>query len=61
MRDKYICDWCLNVINDGDVEVPILILELDSQTNLFCCDDCLNKFIQEFTLEKYVDFNGNID
>lgn len=61
MRDKYICDWCLNVINDEDVEVPILILELDSQTNLFCCDDCLNKFIQESTLEKYVDFNGNID
>lgn len=60
MRDKLICEWCLNVINDDYDEVPIIILELDSQTNLFCCDDCLNKFIRESTLEKYVDYEGNI-
>ena len=29
MRNKVICDWCLNVINDDYDEVPIIILELD--------------------------------
>ena len=61
MRDKVYCDFCGNIINDEIEEVPIIILELASETLLFCDnDDCMRKYINECTLEKYVDYEGNI-
>lgn len=60
MRDKIYCDFCGNIINDEIEEVPIIILELASETLLFCDEDCQRKYINECTLEKYVDYEGNI-
>ena len=61
MRDNIYCDFCGNIINDESEEVPIIILELANETLLFCDnDDCMRKYINECTLEKYVDYEGNI-
>lgn len=62
MRNKIMCDYCGCLINDSYEEVPITILELASETLLFCDnDDCMRKYINECTLEKYVDYEGNIE
>ena len=61
MRDKVYCDFCGNIINDDYSEVPMIMLELPNDTFLFCDEDCMNKYIEECTFVKYVDYEGKID
>jgi hypothetical protein len=58
---KHFCDYCNSYINDSYDEVPITILELPNETLIFCDYDCLRKYINELTIEKYVNYNGDID
>ena len=58
---KYFCDYCGMLINDDYEEVPITLLELANDVLLFCDNDCLRKYINENTIEKYVNYNGDID
>ena len=60
MRDKITCDYCANLINDDYSEVPMIVLELPNDILLFCDEDCKRKYINDCTLEKYVDYEGNI-
>lgn len=60
MRNKIICDYCANLINDDYSEVPMIVLELPNDILLFCDEDCQRKYVNECTLEKYVDYEGNI-
>ena len=60
MRNKIVCDYCANLINDDYSEVPMIVLELPNDILLCCDEDCQRKYINECTLEKYVDYEGNI-
>lgn len=62
MKDNKYCDFCGNILNCFEDEIPINILALPfCDTLLFCCEQCLWGFINEHTEDAYIDKNGTIE
>lgn len=62
MKNKHYCDFCGDQLEHFRDEIPINILALPfCDTLLFCCEDCLWEFINEYTEDAYIDKNGTIE
>lgn len=60
MKINIYCDNCYNLINEDEENSCVVYKPIKDETLVFCCDDCLNDFIKEFTTDAYIDIHGKI-
>lgn len=61
MRLKIKCDWCLYDINESEYdEVPAIQLTINGDDFYFCCEECQDKFLKEYTKYVYITPKGDV-
>ena len=61
MHTVHLCDHCQNIIEDDYEETIIYFFEMpQSDTYIFCSEDCRDDFLKEYFDEKYIMPNGKI-
>ena len=59
-RLYHYCDYCQNQM-EADEEVEIVILELLHETYFFCCEDCMEDFLDDCSFRATLYSNGVIE
>ena len=58
---RHYCDHCGYGLEDPNEEVRIVVLEILNMTFFFCCENCMDKFINERMDYATLYSNGSVD
>lgn len=62
MTNHKYCDFCGNILDCYEDEIPISILTLPcGHIMFFCCIDCLWDFVKDHTEDAYINSNGVVE
>ena len=62
MTNHKYCDFCGNILDCYEGEIPINILALPcGHIMFFCCIDCLWDFVKDHTEDAYINSNGVVE